>query len=78
MDSLQDILKQYGTPDEPEILAVKQYVAERFNTPVSVAINGESLVITVPSAALANTLRMQTPTLKAACHTDKRLVFRIG
>jgi hypothetical protein len=78
MDSLQDILKAYGAPDQPEVIAVRKYVAERYDTPVSVAINGETLVITTPSAALAQTLRMQTRAIQAACNTEKRLVFRIG
>lgn len=78
MDSLQDILSKYGTPEQPELLAIKRYVDELYNTPVSTAISGNAIVITVPSAALANTLRLQTVKIQEVCNTNKRLVFRIG
>lgn len=78
MDSLQDILAKFGQPEQPELLAIKRYVDEHYQTPVSTAINGNSIIITVPSAALANTLRLQTTKIQKACDTDKRLVFRIG
>ncbi len=78
MDSLQDILAKFGQPEQPELLAIKRYVDENYQTPVSTAISGNSIIITVPSAALANTLRLQTIKIQKACDTDKRLVFRIG
>jgi len=78
MESLQEILSHYSTPEDPEILAVKRYVDEHFHTPISVAIHGAVLVATVPSAALANTLRLQTTKIQEACQLKKRLIFRIG
>lgn len=78
MDSLQNILAKFDKPDQPELLAIKRYIDRHYQTPVSVAINGNNIVITVPSAALANTLRLQTTKIQTACDTDKRLVFRIG
>ena len=78
MDSLQDILSKFGKPEQPELLAIKRYIDEQYQTPVSTAINGNTIVITVPSAALANTLRLQMTKIQKVCNTDKRLVFRIG
>lgn len=78
MDSLQDILAKYGKPEQPELIAIKRYVDERYHTPVSVALHGETIVVTVPSAALANTLRLQISKIQADCQLEKRLVFRIG
>lgn len=78
MDSLEELLGKYSPQEPPEILAVKRYVDEHFGAPCSVAIQGEALVITVRSAALANTLRYHGRKLQAACGSDKRLVFRIG
>ncbi len=78
MDSLQDIIASYGKPEQPELQAIKQYVDERYHTPVSTAISGEAIVVTVPSAALANTLRMQITTMREVCNLQKRIVFRIG
>lgn len=78
MESLQEVLSHYGPPEDPEVLAVKQYVDEHFKTPISVAVHGGVLVATVPSAALANTLRLHMPKIEEACQLKKRLIFRIG
>ena len=78
MESLQDILTRYEPPGDPELVAVKRYVEEQFHAQVSVAVRGDVLVITVPSAALANTLRLQSTKMQAVCQVTKRLVFRIG
>jgi hypothetical protein len=78
MDSLQDILAR-AMPQEPEeVLAIKQYIDEHLHTPASVGLHNDTIVITVPSAALANTLRLQLPRLQAAASTTKRITFRIG
>ncbi len=78
MDSLQDLLSKYSPQEPPEVLAIKRFVSEQFGADSSVGINGEALVITVRSAALANALRLRLPALKAAVQTNKRFVFRIG
>jgi hypothetical protein len=78
MDSLQNLLGKYSPQEPAEILAIKRYIDEHFQAPSSVAFQGESIVITVHSASLANTLRYHGRKIKAACGSDKRLVFRIG
>jgi hypothetical protein len=78
MDSLQDIIAKYGKPEQPELIAIKRYVDEHYHTPISAAITGDTIVITVPGASLANTLRLQTTRIQEACHLEKRLVIRIG
>ena len=78
MDSLQDLLGKYSPQEPAEILAIKRYIDEHFSAPSSVALQNDAIVITVHSAALANTLRYHGRKIKAACGSDKRLVFRIG
>lgn len=78
MDSLHNLLSQYSPKEPAEVLALKQYIQETFNAPSSIGLQGEAIVITVASAALANTLRFHTTKLQAAAQTDKRLIFRIG
>jgi hypothetical protein len=78
MDSLQDLLGAYKSQEPSEIKAIKRYIYETFDTPSSVGIQGESIVITVPSGALANTLRFHIAKLQAAAKTEKRIMFRIG
>jgi hypothetical protein len=78
MDSLQDLLGKY-TPKEPdEILKIKQYILETFNVRSTVGMQGESIVVTVGSGALANTLRYHMTRIQAAADTEKRIIFRIG
>lgn len=78
MDSLQDLLGRYNPREPDEVTAVKRYIAAEFQMTSSVSLRGETLVITVPSASLANTLRLRTPVLQKLAGTTKRLLFRIG
>jgi hypothetical protein len=78
MDSLQDIISKFGKPEQPELIAVKKYIDERYHVPVSAAIQGDTVVITVPSAAFANTLRLEATQIRNTCGVTKRLIFRIG
>jgi hypothetical protein len=78
MDSLQGILGNRGFDEPPEMVAIKKYVQDEFKVSVSVMVRERDIVIQVPSAALANTLRLRSPDIKRRCQTDKRLTFRIG
>jgi hypothetical protein len=78
MDSLQDLLGRYKPQEPEEILAIKRYIYDTFQVASSVGIQGESIVITVASASLANTLRFHVPRLQAAGNTGKRIILRIG
>lgn len=77
MDSLQDLLGKYSPKEPDEIAAVKRYVHEQFEAESSVGLHGETLVITVKSASLANALRLRLPTLQKIAKT-KKILFRIG
>ncbi len=78
MDSLKDLLGKYNPAQPDEIVAVKKFITEEFGAPSSVGLQGESLVVTVGSASLANALRMRLPALQKAANTTKRFIFRIG
>jgi hypothetical protein len=77
MDSLSEILGKYKSAEPPEIAAVKEYVHKQFRADANVGVQEKSVTITVPSAALANSLRLRTVQLKEICG-NKRLIFRIG
>jgi hypothetical protein len=78
MDSLFTILsdKDFGEP--PEMASIKKYVQDEFHVAVSVLVRERDIVIQVPSAALATTLRLRGPDIKRRCQLNKRLTFRIG
>jgi hypothetical protein len=78
MDSLHAILSNKDFDEPPEMTSIKKYVQDEFQTSVSVLVRENDIVIGVPSAALANTLRLRGPDIKRRCQLDKRLTFRIG
>lgn len=82
MDSLNDILGRKDFDEPAESLAIKKYVQDRYDEAVAVTVRENEIIIAAPSAALANTLRMQVLTINRAINNtgkfNKRLVFRIG
>ncbi len=78
MDSLHSILSNKDFDEPPEMSAIKKYVKDEFSTEVGVQVRDKDIVISVPSAALANTLRLRGPDIKRRCQLDKKLTFRIG
>lgn len=77
MDSLDSILSNRDFDEPPEVAAIKKYVQENFGTSVSVLVRERDIVVGVPGAALAGTLRMRAPEIKRRCQLNKRLTFRI-
>jgi len=78
MDSLSSILGNKDFDEPPEMVGIKKYVQDEFHVAVTVLVRDKDIVIQVPNAALANTLRLRTPDIKRRCQLDKRLTFRIG
>lgn len=78
MDSLTDILSNRNFDEPPEIASIKKFVHDNFQAEVGVSVRNNDLVITVPGASLASSLRLRLPELKRRCQIDKRLVIRIG
>ncbi len=78
MDSLQELLSRYDPKEPDEIAAVKRYVLDEFGAKATVGLHGETLVITVKSASLANALRLRVLSLQKVAHTKRKIMFRIG
>jgi hypothetical protein len=78
MDSLFNILSSKGFDEPPEMSSIKKYVQDEFNVSVGVLVRDKDIVVTVPNASLAGTLRMRVPEIKRRCQLDKRLTFRIS
>ena len=76
-DSLFDILSTKDFSEPTEKLAIKQYIAEHFKVDAEVMVRDFDIIITVPNAALAGTLRFHVRKLQDAASTKKRLVLRI-
>ena len=78
MESLQDLLGRYDPKEPDEIAAVKRYILDEFGAQSRVGLHGETLVITVKSASLANTLRLRLLSLQKTANTKRKIMFRIG
>ncbi len=78
MDSVFSILGKKNFDEPPEMASIKKYVQDEFKIKVGVQVRDKDIIITVPSAALANTLRLRGPEIKRRCQLDKKLTFRIG
>jgi hypothetical protein len=77
MDSLFNILSTKDFDEPPEIQSIKKYVQDNFKKDVSVQVREKDIIIGVPGAALAGTLRLRAPDMKRRCQIDKKLIFRI-
>jgi hypothetical protein len=77
-NSLGDILRDYDLDEPLELKRVKAYVREKFQIVPLVGFQNDNIVITVPSAALAGSLRMHVYQIKEAAETTKKIVVRIG
>lgn len=78
MDSLFKILSSKDFDEPPEMSSIKKYVEDEFKVKVGVQVREKDIVVTVPNASLAGTLRMRVPEIRRRCQLDKKLVFRIG
>lgn len=78
MNSLHDILSNKDFSEPPEAAAIKKYVRDEFMADALVTVREREIVVAVPGAALANTLRLRSPALRKLCQSDKRLVIRIS
>lgn len=75
---MQELLGRYSPQEPEEVSAVKRYIFNEFGTESSVGLHGETLVVTVASASLANALRLRMTSLKKAANTKRKIMFRIG
>ena len=78
MDSLQEILGQKSFKAPDEMAAIKDYVKRKYQSPASVRLDGDALILSVPSSALAATLQMEKPQIIEALALKKKLVIRTG
>ncbi len=77
-DSIGDLLPKKRLARPPELEIIKKFVNENYQIEPVVTVKPTQIIIAVPSAALAGTLRMQLHELQDLCQTDKRLVIRIA
>ncbi len=76
--NIKDLLGKSKYIEPPEIKRIKDYIKDKFQAEASIAVSTRQIIVAVPSAALAGTLRLHSHKMAEACQIDKRLVIRIN
>ncbi len=59
------------------MVAIRKFVHDTYNENAEVLVREQDIIVSVRSAALANSLRLKINELRLAAQTEKRIVFRI-
>lgn len=75
---MQNILgqKRFSEPDEMGV--IKEYIKRRYNSGCRVKIENDTVVLGLPSSALAATVQLEKNSLIKGCGLKKRLIIRVG
>lgn len=77
-DVIGDLLPKGRYEEPPEVRLIKDYVLSKYKITPKVTVQPNQIIISVPSAALAGTLRFQTAQIQEECNLTQRLLIRIG
>ena len=77
-DSIGRIAGNRNFTEPPEFSVIKKFVQSLFQHVPKVSVSQQTIVISVPGAALAGALQPHLHELQALCETDKRLIIRIS
>jgi len=78
MDSLQEILGKRDFTPPNEVTAVKEFILRRYKSKSYVRVERDTLVVKVPSSALAATLQLEQRSMIDTCRITRRLIIRTG
>jgi hypothetical protein len=78
MDSLQEILGKRDFTPPDEIQTIKDYIERRYKSVSRVRVERNTVIIKVPSSALAATIQLEQRRLIEACRIKKKLIIRYG
>lgn len=76
-NSLADLLANKDFDEPAEMKAIKEFVQKNYQVSVEVQMREKEIIVTTPSAALANTLRLKMPELRKVAATNKKIILRI-
>ncbi len=78
MQSLQDMLQDKRPNEPPQVQALKAYAREHYGIEIQVRTSRSHYLVTVPGAAYAHKVRVDTEAIAEACQLEKRLIIHIG
>ena len=76
-ESLGDVLAKKNLREPAELLIIRTFLHENFQTDCQITTNQRQIIISVKGSSLAGAVRMRLHELQQLCQTDKRLVLRI-
>lgn len=77
-DSIGDILNKRGLSEPPEIKIIKDFVTAEVGLMPDVKVTQNSFIVSLPSAAAANTLRFKLFQLQRQLGHERKIVLRIS
>ena len=77
-EQLGDLLAKRKPSEPTEFAIIRTFVQQRYNIVPSLALQGNTIIISMPNSASAGSLRFDLHTLSTMCKTTKRLMIRIG
>lgn len=78
MQSLSEILSNRNFDEPTEVTALRSYIYTQYDVTPTITVQKDYIVLRVPSAALANNLKMDQLAISRFCKLTKKLVIRAG
>ena len=78
MNHLKDLLKDNSSSEPPQVSALKKHISDNYGFKPKIFISPRSYTVSVPNAALAYKIRVNSVDISTVCKLDKRLSIRIN
>ena len=77
-DSMKDLLQKRSSNEPPEFQVIREYMQGQLKCLPKLSLSNKNIVIQVPNAAIAGSLRLVLHELASLCNTKSKLIIRIG
>jgi hypothetical protein len=76
--SIKDLLLSKDFDEPAEVQKIKQFIRKKYDSDCKVTISKFQTIVSVKSASLAGTLRMNQSSLRQFIEDNRKLIIRIG
>lgn len=78
MDTLSTIIESDRFKEPKDIEKLKRFIIQTYNIEPVIRLKPKAMIIIVNSSSLANTIRLQLPTIKQQLNISYQISIRIG
>lgn len=78
MDTLSSIIESDRFKEPKDIEKLKRFIIQTYNIEPIIRLKPKGMIIVVNSSSLANTIRLQLPTIKQQLNINYQLSIRIN